>query len=246
MKSKILALISARGGSKGIPRKNIRLLAGKPLIAYSIEAALKSNYISKTIVSTEDGEIAEIAMGYGAEIIKRPEELAKDESPTIDAIFHALEVLKAENYNPDIIVLLQPTSPLRNVQDIENVIELFLKNNRESVVSVCEVEHSPYWSFKIEEGYLKSLFGDKYLRMRRQDLEKAYMPNGAIYSSTPQALYKHKSFYCNNTIPYIMPTRRSIDIDGEIDFMLAELLIKNMSLDRSSNEAGRNFEEDNE
>jgi len=226
MKNKIIAIIPARGGSKEIPRKNIRLMSGKPLIALSIEAALKSKCIDRVVVSTEDKEIAEISREYGAEIIERPEEFAKDESSTIDAILHALEVLRAENYNPDIIVLLQPTSPLRNAEDVGSAIELFLNSDCESVVSVCEVGHPPYWNFKIAEGYLKPLFRDKYLMLRRQDLEKVYMPNGAMYISTPENLRKYKSFYCLRTIPYIMPPERSIDIDNEVDFMLAELLMK--------------------
>jgi CMP-N-acetylneuraminic acid synthetase len=223
---KCLAIIPARGGSKGLPRKNIKPLLGKPLVAWTIEQAKKSKYIDRIVVSTEDMEIAEIAKEYGAEIIERPEELAKDESPTIDAIFHALEVLKAENYNLDIIILLQPTSPLRKAEDIDNAMELFFNSVCEAVVSVCEVEHSPYWSFKIEDNYLKLFFGDKYWKMRRQDLPKVYVPNGAIYISTPENLRKYKSFYCFKTIPYIMPPERSVDIDKEIDFMLAELLMR--------------------
>ena len=225
-KIKIIAIIPARGGSKGIPRKNLRLLARKPLIAYSIETALKSKWIDRVIVSTEDEEIAEISREDGAEIIERPKEMARDDSPTIDAIFHALEVLKVENYEPDITILLQPTSPLRTVEGIDNAIKLFLDSDCESVVSVCEFKHSPYWSFKIEKGYLKSLFGDEYLRRRRQDLENVYMPNGAMYVSTPENLRKYKGFYCLRTIPYIMPPERGIDIDNEVDFMLAELLTK--------------------
>jgi len=226
MKPNIIALIPARGGSKGIPRKNIRLLAGKPMIAYTIEAALKSRYIDRAVVSTEDDEIAEISKRYGAEVIERPEDLAKDETPTIDVIFQVLEVLRTENYNPNIVVLLQPTSPLRKAEDIDNAIELFVNDSCESVVSVCEVEHSPYWSFKIEDKYLNPVFERKYLKMKRQDLPKVYMPNGAIYVSTPEVLCKYESFYHSKTIPYTMPPERSIDIDNEIDFMLAELVTK--------------------
>ena len=225
MKNKIIAIIPARSGSKGIPRKNIRLLAGKPLIGYSIEATLTSK-IDIVIVSTEDEEIAEISRKYGAEVIDRPEELARNETPTIDVIFHVLEILKMKNYKPDIVVLVQPTSPLRNAEDIGNAINLFLDSDCESVVSVCEVEHPPYWSFRIDGGFLKSLFDKRYLRMRRQDLEKVYIPNGAIYVSAPQTLYEYKSFYCNHIIPYIMPIERSVDIDNEVDFILAELLLR--------------------
>ena len=240
-------MIPARGGSKGILKKNIKKLLGKPLLAWTIEAAKKSEYIDKIIVSTENEEIAEISKKYGAEVpFLRPEELAKDKSLTIDAIFHALEVLKEQNYNPNIVILLQPTSPLRNAEDIDSAIDLFLDADCESVVSVCEVEHSPYWCFEIEKGYLRSLFGDEYLRMRRQDLEGVYVPNGAIYISTPRTLYKCKSFYCNHTIPYIMPIKRSIDIDNEIDFMLAESVVQKYGVDRDSNETVRKSEEDDE
>jgi len=230
METKILAIIPARGGSKTIPRKNIKLLNGKPLIYYTIKESIKSKYLGRIIVSTEDKEISEISKKYGAEVIERPEELAKDETPTIDVIFHVLQV-QAENFEPGLVVLLQPTSPLRNVQDIDNAIELFLKNDCESVVSVCEAEHSLYWSFEIENRYLKPIFGGKYLNMRRQDLPKVYTPNGAIYVSTPEILRKYKSFYCSKTIPYIMPPERSVDIDNEIDFMLAELLMRKYGLE---------------
>lgn len=243
---KIVAIIPARGGSKGIPKKNIKLLDGKPLISYTIEHAKKSKYINKVVVSTEDGEIAEISKKYGAEVIKRPEELAKDESPTIDAIFHVLEVLKSEKYSPDIVILLQPTSPLRTAEDIDNAMELFSNSDCESVVSVCGVEHPPHWSSKIEKGYLKPLFGEKNLGMRRQDFNNVYMANGAVYISTPQMLYKYNGFHCDCTTPYIMPIERSIDIDNAIDFMLSELVMKKYGLDSSSNEAIRNLEEEDE
>jgi len=218
----VVAIIPARGRSSGIPKKNIRLLNGKPLIAYSIEAALKSKYINRVMVSTENEKIAKIAKRYGAEIIKRPEQLAGDETPTTDVIFHVLEIIRG--YCPEVVVVLQPTSPLRTYQDINSAIRLFLEKNCESVVSVCEVEPSPYWSFKIEKGYLKPIF-ESYLRTRRQELPKSYMPNGAIYISRPEILHKYHSFYCNKTIPYVMPPERSVDIDSEIDLKLAELLI---------------------
>lgn len=225
-KPKTIAIIPARGGSKGIPRKNVRLLAGKPLVCYAIEKALESKYIDTVVVSTEDGEIAEVSKKCGAEILKRPEELAEDKTPTMDVVFHVLGSFEQNEYMDPIIVLLQPTSPLRDVEDIDGAIELFLNADCESVVSVCEVSHSPYWCLKIEKGYLKPLFGNKYFGTRRQELETTYMPNGAIYVLTPRTLYKYKSFYCDCTIPYIMPTERSIDIDTRLDFMLAELLIK--------------------
>ncbi len=223
----ILAIIPARGGSKGIPRKNIKFLAGKPLIAYSIETVAKSKYVDKIVVSTEDPEIKDISKSYGVEIINRPKELAKDDSPTIDAVAHSLNSLEKDGYLADIIVLLQPTSPLRTEFDIDNSIDIFMKNNCEAVVSICTLDHSPHLSFKIEKGYLKSFFGNKYLSTRRQDLPLLYRPNGAIYIIKPRTLYKYKSFYPPNTIPYIMPIERSIDIDNEFDFFLSEFLISN-------------------
>ena len=227
---KIVAIIPARGGSKGIPKKNIKHLRGKPLISYTIKHANKSKYINKIIVSTEESEIAKISKECGAEIIKRPEELARDESPTMDVIFHVLEVLRSENYIPDIVILLQPTSPLRTAEDIDKAVELFLNSGCESVVSVCEVEHPPYWSFKIGRGYLKPLFGKKKLGLRRQDFNNIYRVNGAIYISTPQTLYQYKSFHCDRTIPHIMSIERSIDIDTAIDFMLSELVMQKYKL----------------
>lgn len=161
----VLAIIPARGGSKGLPRKNIRPLNGKPLIAYTIEESKKSEYINRIVVSTEDKEIAEVSNKYGAKIIKRPLELAKDNTPTIDVVLHTLDDLK--NNEPDIIVLLQPTSPLRTSQDIDNAIKSFIEQDCDSVVSVCEIEHSPYWSFEIENNnYLKPIFEEKYLKKK--------------------------------------------------------------------------------
>ena len=231
MKTKTIAIIPARGGSKSVLRKNFRLLNGKPLIYYTIKVAFKSKYLDRIIVSTEDDEIAKTSRKYGAEVIERPKELAKDETPTIDVIFHVLEILNLKNYNPDIVVLLQPTSPLRKAEDIDNAIKLFLDSNCESVVSVCEAEHPPYWSFKIEEGYLKRLFENEILGTRRQDFDETYRVNGAVYISAPQTLREYKSFHCNHTVPYIMPIERSVDIDNEIDFMLAELLVKKYGLE---------------
>ena len=223
---KITAIIPARGGSKGLPRKNIRLLFGKPLIAYTIEVALKSKYLDKVIVSTEDKKIAQISRKYGAMVIKRPKELATDRAEITEVIFNVLDILRKKNYIPELIVLLQPTSPLKNTDDIDRAIKLFLKNKAESVVSVYQVKKSPYWYFKIINKYLRPMLGRKYLKKRRQDLPNFYMANGAIYISTPKTLLKYKSFFCKKTLPYIMPPERSIDIDNEIDLKLVELLIK--------------------
>ncbi len=223
---KILAIIPARGGSERVPRKNIKLLSDKPLIAYTIEAALKSKYLDRTVVSTDDKEIARISKKYGAEIIKRPKKLAEDHITKEQVTEHTVRYLKRyKNYKPDIIIYLQPTAPFRNTDDIDNAVSLFLENKAKSLVSVSE--YSPYWCLKIEKKYLRPFFSWKYFKMRSQDLPKSYIPNGAIFISTPQVLQKYKSFYCNPILPYIMPKERSIDIDSQLDLMLAEEIIKN-------------------
>jgi CMP-N-acetylneuraminic acid synthetase len=225
MSKKVLSIIPARGGSKGLPRKNIALLRGKPLIAYSIESALGSRLVERVVVSTEDAKISEISKRYGSEVLDRPEELARDDSPTISAVIHALQKLEAEGSLPEVVILLQPTTPLRTSQDIDAAVELFLKSDCESVVSVCEMAHSPYWSFEEKNGYLSPLFGEDCLRKRRQDLPRVYMPNGALFISRPDTLYKVRSFYSHWTVAYIMPPERSIDIDSEIDLIKAEMLL---------------------
>jgi len=226
-KKKILAIIPARGGSKRVPKKNIRLLTGKPLIVYTIETALKSRYLNRIVVSTEDEKIARISKKYGAEVIKRPKIFATDKAKTVEAVFHVLKVLKRKKYRPNLIVLLQPTSPLRKSDDIDKAIDIFLQNKCESVVSVCEMEPSPYWFFGIKEKYLKPILGRKNLLKRSQDLPKIYVINGALYISTPKIIRKYKSFYSSKILPYIMPKERSVDIDDEIEFKLAEIIIKN-------------------
>lgn len=224
---KILAIIPARGGSKGIPKKNIKFLLGKPLINYTIESAQKSRYLDKIVVSTEDREIHQVVEIAGIQVIKRPKELSEDDSSTYSVIEHAINFLQEnENYKPDIVLLLQPTSPLRSSKDIDSAIELFLKNKCESVVGVCEFGHPVHTSFQIQNNYLKPIFGKKYLGKRRQDLPIFYVPNGAIFISTPKNLFKYKSFYCKKVLPYIMPIEKSIDIDNDINFKLAELLIQ--------------------
>lgn len=224
----ILAIIPARGGSKGIPKKNIRLLAGKPLIEYTINAAKNSEFINCITVSTDEKEIAAIAEERDVEVIMRPSDIAKDESPIIDTINHTITTLKErDGFIPDIIVLLQPTSPLRNTADIDGAIQQFLSGNSDSLISVCENDHPPYWSFTITDQNLKPLFRKKMSSTRRQDLPKTYRPNGAIYISTQDSLKKYPTFISKNTLPYVMPSFRSIDIDTPFDFRLAEFLIKN-------------------
>ncbi|BDZ71521.1 cytidylyltransferase domain-containing protein [Methanobacterium petrolearium] len=227
MEKEILAIIPARGGSKTIPGKNIRDMHGKPLIAWTIESALECEFLDETVVSTDDPKISEISKKYGAEVpFLRPKKISEDNSPTIDALIYTIDSLKNMGHNPEIIVLLQPTSPLRTVKDIQTALELFFKHKTcNSVVSVSEYEHSPYWSLKIEKGYLKPNFGDEYFNTRRQDLPELYMPNGAIYISSEPNLRKFGGFFSDKIIPYVMPKERSVDIDTMMDFKLAELIL---------------------
>lgn len=223
----ILAVIPARGSSRGIPRKNVKLLCGKPLIAYTIEAALSSKLIDRAVVSTEDEEIAEVSKKYGAEVISRPPELAQDDTPSLPVYQHTIRYLeKTEGYRPEIIVILQPTSPLRIVEDIDRAIEGFLEAKYDSIVSVCEVEYPPHWMYTLTGNRLKPLIKDGKNVVRRQDAPKVYRLNGAVYITSRDIIMKGNQVLGRDTKAYIMPLERSIDIDTELDFKLAELLMR--------------------
>jgi N-acylneuraminate cytidylyltransferase/CMP-N,N'-diacetyllegionaminic acid synthase len=223
----ILAIIPARGGSKGIPHKNIKDLNGKPLIAWTIKESLKSKYIDKLIVSTEDKEIAEISKKYGAKVpFLRPAELALDSTPGIDPILHAVKWFKNRNCNFDYVMCLQCTSPFRTYDQIDEAIENLFEKDADSIVSVCENEITPYWMKKIENGKLKDFLDENVFYARRQDVPKVYRLNGAIYMAKTQLLLNIKNWYTENTIPYIMDEISSIDIDNILDFKFAEFVMK--------------------
>ena len=238
---KILALIPARGGSKGLPRKNIKPLLGKPLIAWTIEQALNSKYIDRVIVSTDDLEIAEISKKYGAEVpFIRPKELAQDDTPTIDVVFHTLDYFENKGEKFDIVILLQPTSPLRETSDIDRALEMFINNEDAlSLVSVKENEHPPFWSLKLESNFLKPLFEEKLFFKRRQELPQSYMPNGAIFIARVDTLKQYKTFYTPKTIAYIMPPEKSIDIDTKFDFLLVESFLQKKGERNEENDKDR-------
>ena len=221
----IISIIPARGGSKGIPRKNIKLLNGKPLISYSIDASNSCSLIDDTYVSTEDAEISEISKGNNAEVIERPDELASDDSSSIDVILHVLDYLENKGELPDLFVLLQPTSPLRTSEDIEASINLFLESDCDSLVSVCELDHRSLLNFSLEDGFLVQNNNEALFNSRRQDIPTHYSLNGAIYITTPEFIRKNKSFYSDKTIPHVMSKEKSIDIDTSFDFKLAEFLL---------------------
>lgn len=218
-----LAIIPARGASKRLPRKNVLDLAGKPLIAWSIEAGLDSKYIDKVIVSSDDEEILNISKQFGAETIIRPDELANDTATTFDALKHTIENIKAYDY----VILLQPTSPLRNAQHIDEAIELLITKNADAIVSVCEIDHSPLWSNTLpKDANMKGFLRDEVLNKRSQDLEKYYRINGAIYICKTQKLLEEKSFFLkDNIFAYKMNKKNSVDIDEEIDFKIAKVLM---------------------
>jgi CMP-N,N'-diacetyllegionaminic acid synthase len=171
-----------------------------------------------------------IAVSEGATVIKRPAEISRDDSHTIDAILHTLEQCEIHGINPEIVVLLQPTSPLRTSSDVDAALELFLHNECDSVISVVEANHPPHWNMVIKGQYLEPLFGEKFFRMRRQELPQTYIPNGAIYISKPDYLKQNGNFFGERTLPYIMPEERSVDIDTEVDLILAEAIIKKGNL----------------
>ncbi|KLE03673.1 cytidylyltransferase domain-containing protein [Aliarcobacter butzleri] len=220
-----LAIIPARGGSKRLPRKNVLDLCGKPLIAHTIEAGLKSNYIDKVIVSSDDKEILEISKKFGAKTVKRPDELASDIATTFDAIKHTIDN-NIDKY--DYIVLLQATSPLRNEKHIDEAIELLEEKKANAIISVCEMEHSPLWSNTLpDNGNMKGFLRDEILNKRSQDLEKYYRLNGAIYICRTDKLLEEKTFILKDEIyAYKMSRKFSIDIDEEIDFIITQTLIE--------------------
>lgn len=229
---KILAIIPARSGSKGIKNKNIVDVNGKPLIYYSIKEALKSNYISDVIVSTDSEEIAKIAKNLGAEVpFMRPSFLATDMSRIIDTIIYTIEKLKEIGQEYDYIVLLQPTQPLRRSWHIDEAIELIINKKETSLVSVSKVKEHPILIRKIDDnGYVKNLLNEGSTK-RRQDFEDFYKVNGAIYiNKIDENLIKDTSFN-DNKLAYIMDEKYDLDIDEPNDLYIAEIMLNNIEND---------------
>lgn len=225
-----VALIPAREGSKAVYRKNIHLLNNKPLIAYTIEAALQTGIFQKVIVSTDSEEIAAIAREYGAYVpFLRPAALAQDDTPDLPVYQHAIEWLEQnEQFSPQIIAWLRPTSPLRSSLDIAEAVELLKTRGCDWVRSVCEAEHHPYWMYSIENGKLKSFINQVDLKKyyRRQLLPPVYRLNGAVDVAWRSTIMEKQLLYSGDITAYVMPHERSIDIDTILDFVLAEQYIK--------------------
>ncbi len=224
---KFIAIIPARGGSKGVPRKNIKLLAGKPLVAYSIEHALAARHLSRVIVSTEDDEIAGIAQQYGAEVIKRPAELAQDTTPTEPVLQHVVNILETEQlYTVDGVVLLQPTSPIRRSGAVDRAIERFLEVQADSVLSVCE-ETRFFW--RVRDGRVDPLYDFKNRRRRQDIVEGTYRENGSIYVTRRETLMTGNNRLGGNIELFVMSQEESIEVDTQFDFRLAEQLLNKLT-----------------
>lgn len=223
---KVLAIIPARGGSKGVPRKNIRMLGGKPLIAWTIEAAKQSKYIDRLILSSEDEEIIKVAKEYDCEApFVRPENLAEDDTPGIDPVLHAMKQM--EGY--DLVVVLQPTSPFRCAEDIDACIKKMIEIQSPACVSVTESSESPFWMYQVRENEkLNPIIQQQDLIVRRQDLPKTYLLNGAIYVAESKWLKFNKTFLTEETVAFIMTKERSYDIDTEEDFLWCEYVCQNL------------------
>ena len=229
---KILGVITARGGSKGIPGKNIKLLGGKPLIAYTVEAAKQSQLLTQTILSTDDEEIAAVAKKYGAATpFMRPKELAQDQIPHLPVMRHAIEFMEQKlGYRFDYVVILQPTSPFRTVADLDGTINLLITTGADSAVSVVEMkDNHPIKAKKLEGNKVLPYCLPEPEGIRRQDLPKAYKRSGAVYAMRRDLVMNDNRLYGDNIVGYEVPWERSIDIDVPLDWIQAEYMLQKLN-----------------
>jgi CMP-N,N'-diacetyllegionaminic acid synthase len=231
-----IGIITARGGSKGIPRKNLRTVAGKPLIAWTIEAGLASGRLERLILSTDDEEIAETARHFGAEVpFMRPASLSGDDISSFAVVEHALDWLERDSRLPDYILLLQPTSPLRTAADISNALALAAERNSDAVVGVSECSPHPFLARTIDkDGTLEEFLKAEQKYHRRQDFPPVYAINGAIYLNRPRSLRATRSLIPRGTQAYVMPPERSIDVDSLWQLDLVHLLLSRGEKERTS------------
>lgn len=215
----VLGIITARGGSKRIPGKNVKNFCGKPLIAWTIDAARSARSVDRLILSSDSPEIMAVAEKFGCEVpFVRPPELATDEAQGVDPLIHAIDYLESQGESFDHVLLLQPTSPLRNTGDIERCCELYFQSGAPACVSVSELNKSINWTYSLGDGMvMKKVFEEPFE-------DQAYIINGAIYIARTDWLKKHRKFVTDETIAYVMPQERSVDIDTPLDFFLAEAL----------------------
>ena len=219
----------ARAGSKGLPGKNSRLLAGKPLVQYAIEAGMSSRYIDDVVISSDCDVCIQIAVSLGAKApFKRPKHLAEDTTLSSDVITHVIDYLKAEGNQYDMFVLLEPTSPLRDAEDIDRALEAMITGEYSSLVSVCQAEDQhPCFMFEIQNsGKLVTWSGDKFVPLRRQDIEKAYYLDGSVYISDVDAFSQLGTFCHDNTGSYVVPKWKSHEVDDIWDFICIEAIMK--------------------
>lgn len=223
----VIGLVTARGGSKGIPGKNLRIVAGKPLIAWTIAAACAAKRIARVLLSTDDPVIAKVGREYGAEVpFLRPAELARDDSSHISVVNHALDWLAAQDATPDYLALLQPTSPLREASDLDAAIDLAVARDADAVIGVSEMKKHPLLARRLEaDGRLAEFAKTDIPYLRRQDLPRAYAINGAIYINRCFALRRDQTFYPPGALGYVMPAERAVDVDEPIDLVVAEHLL---------------------
>ncbi len=225
LKHSILSIIPARAGSKRLPHKNIRSFNGLPLIQWTITEALKSNFISEVFVSTDCEVTAELSSSVGATVpYLRPDNLSTDEAKSIDVVIDVLNYYESIGKTFDFVMLLQPTSPLRTAEDIDNSIQMIDDKKADSIVSICKCEHSPLWAGKLpSNSSMKGFLNNSATSKRSQDLEDFYRLNGAIYLVRVKVLEKEKSFITKeNSYGYLMSQHSSIDIDEDLDFVVAE------------------------
>jgi CMP-N-acetylneuraminic acid synthetase len=230
MKPEIVAGIFARGGSKGVPRKNIRMLAEKPLIAHAIETARASRFIDRVIVSTEDEEIAAVARRYGAEVpFMRPADLAKDDSPEWLSWQHAVRTLCGKDGRPAwrAFVCVPTTSPLRSLSDVDGCIEMFLESDADIVIAVSPASRSPYFNMVTldDKGYARLVIRPSKAAFRRQDVPAAYDMTTIVYVARPEFVLRADSMFQGKVMARIVPSERALDIDTELDFEIAEFLL---------------------
>jgi CMP-N,N'-diacetyllegionaminic acid synthase len=224
----VLALVPARGGSKGVPGKNIRVIGGKPMIAWTIEAARGSRYIDRLVLSSDDQAIIDVAIEYGCEApFVRPAELASDQADAMSVIRHAIRALPEQF---EYVVLLQPTSPMRRTEDIDEAIERCVRGGAPACVSICEAEKSPFWMLRLDaQGIVHPLFPAEQIPDRRQDAPSVFALNGAVYVARTDHLKLGGTFLAPGAVGYPMPKERSLDIDTELDLAIVDFLLKQPS-----------------
>ena len=233
-KNKILGIIPARGGSKGLPKKNIKTFNGKPLIYWTMQSAQNSKFLDEIYISTDSNEIADVVKDYGIHIpLMRPKELAKDDSPSYELIIHAIDYFKSQNKSFDYVALLEPTSPLRKKNDIDNAIAKIVDHpEADSLVSIGEVhtEHPDIVKKENSDSYLEPYFRNEVDIYQRQQANKAYFPYGVVYISKVDAFYKNQSFYTKKLIGYNIERWQNFEIDDQLDFDINEFLFRENNL----------------